>query len=70
MEYLKENVKDKTLVPGLANSASFLDACNLLKCEVKDTLSHDEIKAHIGIDSRKRKRQPKCRTQNKAAHEN
>ena len=55
MEYTKEKVKDKSLGTGLAKSAAFVDCCNLLKFDVEDILSIEEIKACIGFDLKKRR---------------
>lgn len=54
MEYAKEKVKDKSLGTGLAKSAAFMDCCNLLKSDIEDILSIEEIKACIGFDPKKR----------------
>lgn len=58
MEYLKTKGKDSSLVPD--GCAAVLDHCNLLKCNVEEIMSVEELKACIGADSNKRrKRQSK-----------
>lgn len=54
MDYLKENLKDLQLVPGSAESAAFMDSCNLLKPKLDDIMDIEELKTYIGLDSRKR----------------
>lgn len=53
MECIKDKVKDFPLIPGLDNSAAFMESCNLLKCNLSDIMSLEEIKACIGVDLRK-----------------
>jgi len=59
MECLKEKVKDLSLAPD--GGAVFMDCCNLLKCNVEEIMSIEELKACIGSNSKKRlaKRQHK-----------
>lgn len=52
MEYLKEKVKDLSLVPD--GCAVFMDCCNLLKCNVEEIMSIEELKACVGPNSKKR----------------
>ncbi|PON39547.1 Gamma-tubulin complex component protein [Parasponia andersonii] len=54
MEYLKVKVKDKSLVAGLAESAAFMDCCNLLECDIENFLDSEEIRECIGAKSKKR----------------
>ncbi|EXB75144.1 hypothetical protein L484_025920 [Morus notabilis] len=56
MEYLKEKVKDMSLVPDLAELAAFIDYSNLLKSSVENILSEEEIKECIGSRKRRRNR--------------
>ncbi|KAL6282842.1 hypothetical protein ACE6H2_013771 [Prunus campanulata] len=49
MECIRDKVKDLTLV----ESAAFMESCNLLKYNLGDIMSLEEIRACIGIDSRK-----------------
>ncbi|KAK9937074.1 hypothetical protein M0R45_013891 [Rubus argutus] len=53
MECIKDKVKDLPLIPGSDNSAAFMESCNLLKCNLGDIMSLEEIKACIGVDLRK-----------------
>lgn len=55
MEYLKEEVKDKSRVPDLAELVPLIDCSNLLKSSVENILSEEEIKECIGANSRKRR---------------
>ncbi|KAH7537125.1 hypothetical protein FEM48_Zijuj03G0058600 [Ziziphus jujuba var. spinosa] len=59
MEYAKEKVE--SLCPGLANSTAFMDCCNLLKVDVEDILSIEELKACMGYDLKKRHGKRKVR---------
>ncbi|KAG2685137.1 hypothetical protein I3760_10G110500 [Carya illinoinensis] len=52
MEYLKGKGKDLSLGP--EDSAAFMDHCKLLKCNVEEIVSLEELKALIGPDSKKR----------------
>lgn len=52
MEYLKEKVKDLSLVPD--GCAVSMDCCNLSKCNVEEIMSIEELKACIGPKSKKR----------------
>ncbi|XP_062079565.1 uncharacterized protein LOC133784055 isoform X2 [Humulus lupulus] len=54
MEYVKEKVKEKSLVAGLGESVAFLDSCNLLKCDVQNILDSEEVLNCIDAKSRKR----------------
>ncbi|XP_062093288.1 uncharacterized protein LOC133799289 isoform X1 [Humulus lupulus] len=54
MEYVKEKVKEKSLVAGLGESVAFLDSCNLLKCDVENILDSEEVLNCIAAKSRKR----------------
>lgn len=54
MEYLKTKGKDSSLVPD--GCAAVLDHCNLLKCNVEEIMSVEELKACIGADSKKRRK--------------
>ncbi|ONI11418.1 hypothetical protein PRUPE_4G105800 [Prunus persica] len=49
MECIRDKVKDLTL----AESAAFMESCNLLKYNLGDIMSLEEIRACIGINSRK-----------------
>lgn len=53
MEYLKGKVKDLSLGPD--KSAAFMDHCKLLKCNLEEIVSVEELKTVIGLDSKKRK---------------
>ncbi|XP_062012395.1 uncharacterized protein LOC133728955 isoform X1 [Rosa rugosa] len=53
MTCIKDEVKDLSLVPGFEDSAAFMESCNLLKCDLGDVMSLEEIKACIGIHLRK-----------------
>lgn len=59
MEYAKEKVE--SFCPGLANSATLMDCCNLLNVDVEDILSIEEIMACMGYDSKKRRAKRKVR---------
>ncbi|OMO67117.1 Spc97/Spc98 [Corchorus capsularis] len=51
---LEEKVKDLSLVPGMPESAAFLDRSNLLKCELDDdVMSIEELKECISFDASK-----------------
>ncbi|XP_062116805.1 uncharacterized protein LOC133830759 isoform X2 [Humulus lupulus] len=54
MEYVKEKVKEKSLVAGLGESVAFLDSCNLLKCDVENILDSEEVLNCIAAKLRKR----------------
>ncbi|XP_062118675.1 uncharacterized protein LOC133832331 [Humulus lupulus] len=54
MEYVKEKVKEKTLVAGLEESFAFLDSCNQLQCDVENILDSEEVLNCIAAKSRKR----------------
>ncbi|GLT59950.1 hypothetical protein SLA2020_327430 [Shorea laevis] len=53
-EYVKENVKDLSLIPGLTESGAFMDGCNLLNSKLHNIMSIEELKTFIVMDSRKR----------------
>ncbi|EOY27474.1 Spc97 / Spc98 family of spindle pole body component, putative isoform 1 [Theobroma cacao] len=53
MEYLKEKVKDSSIVSGVAESAAFIDSSNLLKSKLDDMMSIEELKEGIAIKTRK-----------------
>ncbi|KAL5820546.1 hypothetical protein ACOSQ3_022428 [Xanthoceras sorbifolium] len=53
MENIKGKVKDLSLIPALAEPA-LMDCCSLLKCNSKDIMSIEELKACLDIASRKR----------------
>ncbi|KAL5577899.1 hypothetical protein UlMin_019598 [Ulmus minor] len=53
MEYLKGKLEDKSLVLGLQDSLTSID-CNLLKYDVDNILSDEEIKEFIGAHLRKK----------------
>ncbi|XWS18729.1 hypothetical protein CRYUN_Cryun32bG0069600 [Craigia yunnanensis] len=53
MEYLKEKVKDLSLIPGFEESATFLDCSNLLKSKLDDVMSIEELKERIAFKTRK-----------------
>ncbi|XP_050370665.1 uncharacterized protein LOC126788693 [Argentina anserina] len=53
MTCIKNKVTDLSLVPGLEDSAAFMETCNLLKCDLINVMSLEEIKACIGIHLRK-----------------
>lgn len=44
---------DVSLVPGSEDSAAVMDSCNLLKCDLGDVMSLEEIKSCISIHLRK-----------------
>ncbi|XP_020966110.1 uncharacterized protein LOC107618644 isoform X2 [Arachis ipaensis] len=50
MEHLKEELKDLLLVADMDKSASFLDACKLLKCYKEGTTTIEELITDIGTD--------------------
>ncbi|XP_057735034.1 uncharacterized protein LOC130950530 isoform X1 [Arachis stenosperma] len=50
MEHLKEELKDLLLVADTDKSASFLDACKLLKCYKEGTTTIEELITDIGTD--------------------
>ncbi|XP_035545367.1 uncharacterized protein LOC109004735 isoform X2 [Juglans regia] len=52
MEYLKGKGKDLSLGPD--DPAAFMDHCKLLKCNVEEIVSLEELKALIGPDSKNR----------------
>ncbi|XP_058213981.1 uncharacterized protein LOC131325649 isoform X1 [Rhododendron vialii] len=57
MEHLKGQLKDVSVIPGLAESSSFLDGCNILNSKLSDTFSSmdiEELRAYVGTDQRKR----------------
>ncbi|KAK9285355.1 hypothetical protein L1049_024546 [Liquidambar formosana] len=54
MEYLKGRLKDLSAIQGFADSAAFLEGCNLLNCNLNDSISLEELMACINIDSKKR----------------
>ncbi|KAG5552853.1 hypothetical protein RHGRI_010831 [Rhododendron griersonianum] len=57
MEHLKGQLKDVSVIPGLAESSSFLDGCNFLNSKLSDTFSTmdiEELRAYVGTDQRKR----------------
>lgn len=57
MEHLKGQLKDVSVIPGLAESSSFLDGCNFLNSKVSDTFSTmdiEELRAYVGTNQRKR----------------
>ncbi|GLU14090.1 hypothetical protein SLE2022_306790 [Rubroshorea leprosula] len=47
MDISQERVKDFSLKPGLAESGSFMDGCNLLKCKLDNIMSIEEIKTFV-----------------------
>ncbi|KAL6206331.1 PREDICTED: uncharacterized protein LOC101304843 [Fragaria vesca subsp. vesca] len=53
MTCIKNKVMDVSLVPGSEDSAAVMDSCNLLKCDLGDVMSLEEIKSCIGIHLRK-----------------
>ena len=53
MEYLKGKLEDKSLVLGLQESLTSID-CNLLKYDVDNILSDEEIKEFIVAQLRKK----------------
>ena len=56
MEYFKGRVQDLS-IPDLAESAKFLDGCNLVKSTTDEkfaTMSIEELKEYIGTEQRKR----------------
>ena len=53
MEYLKEKVKDLSLIPGFVESAAFLDCSDLLKSKLDDVMSIEELKERIAFKTRK-----------------
>ncbi|KAL3739276.1 hypothetical protein ACJRO7_020650 [Eucalyptus globulus] len=53
MEHLKGKVKDLEGIPGLAGSASHLDAFNLLKLRLENVLTLEDIKACLDIHLKK-----------------
>ena len=53
MEYLKEKIKDSSLIPGLVESAAFLDCSDFLKCKLDDVMSIEELKEYIASNTRK-----------------
>lgn len=54
MEYLKAQVQESPLIPDVAKSAAFLDACNLLKCDNHEgVLSIEDLSKNLGIDFQK-----------------
>ncbi|KAL5538218.1 hypothetical protein UlMin_043888 [Ulmus minor] len=53
MEYLKGKLEDTSLVLGFQESLTSID-CNLLKCDVDNILSGEEIKEFIGAHLRKK----------------
>ena len=54
MEYLGGRVKDLSAIPGLAGLDKLLNESNLLKFNLKDTLSIEELKACICSNSKRR----------------
>ncbi|KAE9455885.1 hypothetical protein C3L33_12213, partial [Rhododendron williamsianum] len=57
MEHLKGQLKDVSIIPGLAESSSFLDGCNILNSKLSDTFSTmdiEELRSFVGTDQRKR----------------
>ncbi|GAV87734.1 hypothetical protein CFOL_v3_31160 [Cephalotus follicularis] len=65
MQYVKGQVKDLSLSPSLAESATLIDNCNLLKSELENIMSIEELKACISTDSRKRSAKRRSDFQNK-----
>ncbi|XWS16070.1 hypothetical protein CRYUN_Cryun34aG0053900 [Craigia yunnanensis] len=53
IEYLKEKVKDSSLIPGLVESAAFLDCSDLLQCKLDEVMSIEELKEYIAFNTRK-----------------
>ncbi|XVE51716.1 hypothetical protein DITRI_Ditri02bG0063400 [Diplodiscus trichospermus] len=53
MECLKEKLKDSSTIPGLVESAEFLDCSNLLKHKIDDVMSIEELKEYIAFNARK-----------------
>ncbi|KAL1341375.1 hypothetical protein HN51_027848 [Arachis hypogaea] len=58
MEHLKEELKDLLLVADTDKSASFLDACKLLKCYKEGTTTFEELITDIGTDIQAYLRRP------------
>ncbi|KAL6974871.1 hypothetical protein U1Q18_007797 [Sarracenia purpurea var. burkii] len=57
MEHLKGELKDASVIPGLVESSSFLDRCNLLNSNLNDnfgSMSIEELRAYVCPDQRKR----------------
>ncbi|KAH7842468.1 hypothetical protein Vadar_005635 [Vaccinium darrowii] len=57
MEHLKGQLKDVSVIPGLAESSSFLGGCNFLNSKVSDsfsTMDIEELRAYVGTNQRKR----------------
>ncbi|KAB1222155.1 hypothetical protein CJ030_MR2G002667 [Morella rubra] len=52
MEYFNVKVKDLSLLPG--ECAAFMDCCNLFKRDIGEVMSIEELKACLGLDSKKR----------------
>ena len=55
MEHVKDKVKDKSFVAGLAESAAFIDYSNLLNCNSENFLDCEEIRECIGAKLKKRR---------------
>ncbi|GMI86022.1 hypothetical protein HRI_002271500 [Hibiscus trionum] len=53
MECLKEKVNDLSLIPGMDESAVFLDSSNLLKCKLDEVMSIEEVNKCIAFTTRK-----------------
>ncbi|KAK8481260.1 hypothetical protein V6N13_009895 [Hibiscus sabdariffa] len=53
MECLKEKVNNLSLIPGVDESAAFLDSSNLLKCELGELMSTEEVNECIAFTTRK-----------------
>lgn len=56
MEHCKENIKNMSETPGLADICACLDRCNLLKKDNKngsDSMSIEELKAFFGNKKRR-----------------
>lgn len=50
MQYVKEKVKDSSLMLDAARRADLWDACNLLRCDHKGVKSIEDLYTKIGID--------------------
>ncbi|KAE8715071.1 Spc97 / Spc98 family of spindle pole body component [Hibiscus syriacus] len=53
MECLREKVEHLSLIPGMDESAVFLDSSNLLKCKLGEVMSIEEVNECIAFTTRK-----------------